>query len=202
VRLESGGNGRVNTHWRVELDDGRSAFVKQALTAEAAKWLRAERHVYENVHGSFLPAYFGAEDTLLVIEDLSAAEWPPPWTHGRIDLVLESVLSPSRSPASSPRVQACRRRRARRPCVSFSSGSSRWRSRGPRASSGRLRPDGEPSQKRDASSCGLESGRPLDERRREADASRTESQRAATEQAGPQAVAELGPLVIVPLHAI
>jgi hypothetical protein len=41
----------------------------------------------------------------------------------------------------------------------------------------------------------------LDERRREADTSWTESQRAATEQAGPQAVAELGPLVIVPFHA-
>ena len=41
----------------------------------------------------------------------------------------------------------------------------------------------------------------MDEWRGEADASRTESQRAATEQAGPQAVAELGPLFIVPLHA-
>jgi len=40
----------------------------------------------------------------------------------------------------------------------------------------------------------------LDERRWQADASRTESQRAATEQAGPQAVAELGPLFIVPFH--
>ena len=40
----------------------------------------------------------------------------------------------------------------------------------------------------------------MDEWRREADASRTESQRAATEQAGPQAEAELGPLVIVPFH--
>jgi hypothetical protein len=41
----------------------------------------------------------------------------------------------------------------------------------------------------------------LDEWRWEADASGTESQRAATEQAGPQAVAELGPLIIVPFHA-
>jgi hypothetical protein len=41
----------------------------------------------------------------------------------------------------------------------------------------------------------------MDERRREADASRTEAQRAATEQAGPEAGAELGPLFIVPLHA-
>jgi hypothetical protein len=41
----------------------------------------------------------------------------------------------------------------------------------------------------------------LDERRGEAHASRTESQRAATEQAGPEAVAELGPLFIGFLHA-
>ena len=41
----------------------------------------------------------------------------------------------------------------------------------------------------------------MDERRGEADASRTEAQRAATEQAGPEAGAELGPLFIVPFHA-
>jgi len=41
----------------------------------------------------------------------------------------------------------------------------------------------------------------LDERRGQADASRTEAQRTATEQAGPQAGAELGPLFIVPFHA-
>ena len=41
----------------------------------------------------------------------------------------------------------------------------------------------------------------MDERRGEADASRTEAQRAAAEQAGPEAGAELGPLFIVPFHA-
>jgi hypothetical protein len=41
----------------------------------------------------------------------------------------------------------------------------------------------------------------MDERRGQADASRTEAQRAATKQAGPQAVAELGPLFHVPFHA-
>jgi hypothetical protein len=41
----------------------------------------------------------------------------------------------------------------------------------------------------------------VDEWRGEADASRTEAQRAATEQAGPEAGAELGPLFIVPFHA-
>jgi len=47
----------------------------------------------------------------------------------------------------------------------------------------------------------LESRRPLDERRGQAYASGTEAQRTATEQAGPQAGAELGPLFIVPFHA-
>jgi hypothetical protein len=105
-RLESGGYGRVNAHWRVELDDGRSVFVKQALTAETTDWLRTERRVYENVHGSFLPAYFGAADTLLMIEDLSAAEWPPPWTQERIDLVLASLdeLHATEPPGGLPRL--------------------------------------------------------------------------------------------------
>jgi hypothetical protein len=106
-RLESGGYGRVNAHWRVELGEGRSVFVKQALTAEAADWLRTERRVYENVRGSFLPAYFGAEDTLLVIEDLSAAEWPPPWTQERLDLVLAALdeLHATQPPAGLPRLE-------------------------------------------------------------------------------------------------
>ena len=41
----------------------------------------------------------------------------------------------------------------------------------------------------------------MDEWRGEPDPSRTETQRAATEQPGPEAVAELGPLIFVPLHA-
>ena len=40
----------------------------------------------------------------------------------------------------------------------------------------------------------------MDERRGEADASRTEAQRTATEQAGPEAGAKLGPLFDVPFH--
>ena len=46
----------------------------------------------------------------------------------------------------------------------------------------------------------LERGGSVDERRGEADASRTEAQRAATKQAGPKAGAELGPLLNVPFH--
>src|SRR5437868_6060993 len=96
-RLESGGYGRVNAHWRVRLDDRRSVFVKQALTSDAEVWLRSERLVYEHVGGVFMPTYFGTYDTdgsvMLVLEDLSAAEWPPPWSRERIDSVLASLAA-------------------------------------------------------------------------------------------------------------
>jgi hypothetical protein len=93
--VESGGYGRVNAHWRAELHDGRSVFVKHANGADAEEWLCRERRIYESVRGSFMPIYLGAcEDTgcvLLVLEDLSDAEWPPPWSSGRIDAVLAAL---------------------------------------------------------------------------------------------------------------
>jgi hypothetical protein len=93
--IESGGYGRVNAHWRVVLGDGRTAFVKHALTDDAIEWLRTERLVYESVSGLFMPTYLGAHDergtTLLVLEDLSRAEWPPPWSAQRIEAVLASL---------------------------------------------------------------------------------------------------------------
>ena len=85
----------MNAHWRVTFADGRTAFVKHALTADAVEWLRKERVVYESVRGPFMPQYLGAHDeagtTLLVLEDLTAAKWPPPWSAGRIEGVLASL---------------------------------------------------------------------------------------------------------------
>jgi hypothetical protein len=92
--VASRGYGRVSAHWLVSLADGRTAFVKHALTDDAATWLRKERLVYESVHGSFMPSYLGAYDngtTLLVLEDLSGAQWPPPWSPQRVDAVLRSL---------------------------------------------------------------------------------------------------------------
>jgi hypothetical protein len=105
-RVASGGYGRVNAHWRVELDDGRSVFVKQALTEEAEDWLRTERLVYENVRGSFLPHFYGAGDAFLVLEDLTRADWPPPWAQERIELVLAALdeLHATKPPGGLPRL--------------------------------------------------------------------------------------------------
>jgi hypothetical protein len=93
--IETRGYGRVCAHWRVVLADGRTAFVKHALTDDATEWLRKERLLYESVRGSFMPDYCGAYDeggtTLLVIEDLSHAVWPPPWSNEQIDAVLTSL---------------------------------------------------------------------------------------------------------------
>jgi hypothetical protein len=115
-RVESGGYGRVNAHWRVGLADGRSAFVKHALTAEAAEWLRTERRLLESIDGPFVPTLFGAHDspgcTLLVIEDLSEAHWPPPWSSRRIDAVLSALtlLHAAPPPPGLPRLAAMRER--------------------------------------------------------------------------------------------
>jgi hypothetical protein len=89
------GYARSCAHWRARLADGREVFIKQALTATAVNWLRAERVIYETVRGSFIPAFFGAYDdgdlALIVIEDLTDAEWPPPWSRSQVESVLASL---------------------------------------------------------------------------------------------------------------
>jgi hypothetical protein len=112
-RVESGGYSVVCAHWRVALADERTAFVKHALTSDAALSLRRERRMYEVVHGSFIPAYLGAWDngaTLLVLEDLTEAGWPPPWSSARVDAVLESLdaLHKTRPPHGLDSLEATR----------------------------------------------------------------------------------------------
>ena len=93
--VESRGYAVTCAHWRVGFADGHTAFVKHALTSDAADALRRERRMYEGVQGSFIPAYLGASDdattTLLVIEDMTEGEWPPPWSPARVDAVLASL---------------------------------------------------------------------------------------------------------------
>ena len=90
----SRGYGLNKSHWRVKLADGRRVFVKVALDADATAWLRDELRVYEAVRAPFLPEFVGAHhdgQTVLVLEDLSEAYWPPPWREGDVESVLATL---------------------------------------------------------------------------------------------------------------
>ena len=87
---------------RLRLTDGRSVFVKRATTPATAEFLRCERHVYEALGPQpFLPGYLAfddGDDPLLVLEDLAANDWPPPWTDRRIAAVLDALAAVRHSP--------------------------------------------------------------------------------------------------------
>ncbi len=79
----------------VELDDGRRVFVKSAEAEHMARWIRREHEVYSSLRGSFIPQLIGFDDDgvrpLLIIEDLSHADWGTGWTAERIDLVRAAL---------------------------------------------------------------------------------------------------------------
>lgn len=81
----------------VAADGDRRAFVKVATNPTTAAMLRREARAYGAAHGPFMPRFLGWSDDpvapLLVIEDLSEAAWPPPWTTAMIDQVLEQVAA-------------------------------------------------------------------------------------------------------------
>jgi hypothetical protein len=94
-------------------ENGSSAFAKVAVNESTAEWLAAEHVVYSQVEGSFLPRFFGyddAEPALLLLEDLSEAQWPPPWPEGSIAAVLGALekISASWPPRGVPTTEIYR----------------------------------------------------------------------------------------------
>jgi Phosphotransferase enzyme family len=82
--------------WRVHLDDRPPAFAKVAAFDYVAEWLRLEHGNYVALGDKpFLPELIGWHDDgaspVLVIEDLSEARWPPPWSSDDIDAVLSAL---------------------------------------------------------------------------------------------------------------
>jgi thiamine kinase-like enzyme len=81
--------------YTVTLADGRRVFAKTAEAEHMAAWLRREHEVYASLRGSFIPALIGFGDDgrqpLLVIEDLSHADWGQSWTPERVALVREAL---------------------------------------------------------------------------------------------------------------
>ncbi len=100
-RHVEGGGFTPSERWVVGFDDGRSAFVKGGtevtdVNADVAGWLRVEHLVYSHVEGPFMPRLLGWDDggghqAVLLLEDLSWADWQATWTQERIDRVLATL---------------------------------------------------------------------------------------------------------------
>ena len=90
---------------RLELANGKFAFAKVATTEDTARWLRREAVVYEHLGTQpFLAEFLGWDDDwaqpFLLLEDLSGAHWPPPWTPARVDSVLIALADIRRTTLS------------------------------------------------------------------------------------------------------
>jgi hypothetical protein len=92
IEWAAGHGAPSNRRYVARLRD-RSVFAKVAAFDYTAGWLRTEHTIYEALDGAaFLPRLLGWDDDgthpTLVLEDLSAASWPPPWDTSRVDAVL------------------------------------------------------------------------------------------------------------------
>jgi thiamine kinase-like enzyme len=103
----AGGNERFS----VLLDDGRRVFVKAARAEYTAASLRREHEVYAHLRGSFIAQLVAFEDDplypILVLEDLSDADWDVRWEPERVELVGAALaeLAASEPPPNTGRVQ-------------------------------------------------------------------------------------------------
>ena len=86
--------------WIVGFEDGTSCFAKAGEGtphSPVAEWLRSEYHVYSHLEAPFMPRLLGWDDDgtipLLLLEDLSAAHWPPPWRPGDVEAVFGALAS-------------------------------------------------------------------------------------------------------------
>jgi hypothetical protein len=87
--------------WVVRFADGRSAFAKVGMTVDTASWLRTEYRFYSRVVATYLPTLYGwadGEEPILLLEDLSGAFWPPPWSRERVDAVLRTLATVAATP--------------------------------------------------------------------------------------------------------
>jgi hypothetical protein len=77
--------------WLVELEDSRRVFVKAGAEASARSQIERERSILESVAAAYMPRLYGAATeagwSVLVLEDLSHAAWPPPYADGGASLL-------------------------------------------------------------------------------------------------------------------
>ncbi len=82
----------------IRFADGSRAFAKVAVSDLTSQWLRDEGRNYGLLGPrpflTRLLAFDHGDETrrpLLVLDDLSAARWPPPWSPGDVDRVLATL---------------------------------------------------------------------------------------------------------------
>jgi hypothetical protein len=79
----------------VSLANGGRAFVKSSDEPLLMEWLRREYEVYAALEAPFLPRLLGWDDdgerALLVLEDLSDADWSWSWDSARVDAVVTAI---------------------------------------------------------------------------------------------------------------
>lgn len=97
-----------NARWVIALEDGRTAFVKQAVDEPTDTWLRSEQAMYAHLEGAWVPEVLGWDgdvDPILVLEDLSGCAWPPPWTSSQVESVRAALgeVAAHPAPAGLPR---------------------------------------------------------------------------------------------------
>jgi hypothetical protein len=92
-----------NDRFTVALDDGRRVFVKAASSPYLAAALRREAEVYAHLPGEFMAELIAFEDDpvqpLLVLEDLSDADWSVGWDGARVAAVRSTLQAVAASPA-------------------------------------------------------------------------------------------------------
>jgi hypothetical protein len=87
--------GYTATKRYVARSGSRSAFLKIGTSPITAGMVNREIAVYRSLTAPFMPTFVGASvdpaEPVLVIEDLSSAEWPPPWSTPGLSIVLEQI---------------------------------------------------------------------------------------------------------------
>ena len=101
----------VAERWVAQLQDGSSIFVKHATDANTTDWLRAEYRAYQALRKEFVPeliAWDDAPDPILILEDMSAGFWPPPWSSNHVDRVVRLLdgLAGTTAPQHFPSLAA------------------------------------------------------------------------------------------------
>ncbi len=85
-------------------DDRRRGFVKISTTETTAWQMNREIVAYNGISGRFVPRLLAAdpdpEVPILIIEDLSDASWPPPWTEPLVAQVLDAVAEMHATPCT------------------------------------------------------------------------------------------------------